>query len=263
MNPLPTMDLLGMKIARVDRWQLVDHLFAELAERRGGWVVTANLDFLRRHVREPDMRELFEQADVRVADGMPLLWAANLQGDPLPERVPGSSLVSLLAERAAREGRSVYLLGGDDGAAEGTATKWRARWPSIRIGGWSNPWIAIPPRPSEVEAIVAALGSNVPDILLVGLGSPKQEHLIQALRPHLPHTWMIGVGISFSFEAGMVQRAPPLMRRIGLEWVHRLGQEPRRLARRYLVDDLPFAVHMLTRMLLHRRRRSRDENNQT
>ena len=83
-----------------------------------------------------------------------------------------------------------------------------------------------------------------PDILLVGLGSPKQEHVIHALRRHLPATWMIGVGVSFSFLAGDVSRAPVWMRRAGIEWIHRMLQDPRRLAKRYLVHDMPFALRL-------------------
>jgi N-acetylglucosaminyldiphosphoundecaprenol N-acetyl-beta-D-mannosaminyltransferase len=93
-----------------------------------------------------------------------------------------------------------------------------------------------------------------PDILLVGLGSPKQEQLIRALRPLLPRTWMIGVGVSFSFLAGEIRRAPLWLQALGLEWVHRLLQEPRRLAKRYLVEDLPFAFRLFASALATRMR---------
>src|SRR5687767_5103619 len=93
----PTSELHGMSLARMDRFALLDHIFGSLAAGRGGWLVTANLDILRRHAIDPVARELYDAADVRVADGMPLVWAARLQGDPLPERVAGSSLLWLLA----------------------------------------------------------------------------------------------------------------------------------------------------------------------
>src|ERR1019366_4821585 len=97
------VSLMGLRLARLDRHHLLDHVFECLRVGQGGWLVTANLDFLRRYVRDRQSRELYDAADVRVADGMPLVWACKLQGQPLPERVPGSSLVWLLAERAARE----------------------------------------------------------------------------------------------------------------------------------------------------------------
>ena len=249
-----TIDLMGMAIARIDRWQLLDHMFDALERGKGGWVITANLDFLRRYVKQPHARELYDEADIRVADGMPLVWAASLQGDHLPERVAGSSLIWLLAERAAAAGRSISLLGGDPGAGEACAAELERRNPGLRICGVSSPWFSNPPTAEEVEQTTAALEQAKPDILLVGLGSPKQELVIRALRDRFPNTWMIGVGLSFSFVAGTVRRAPPVLRKLGLEWVHRLAQEPRRLARRYLVEDLPFAFELLANTALRPRR---------
>jgi N-acetylglucosaminyldiphosphoundecaprenol N-acetyl-beta-D-mannosaminyltransferase len=245
--------LHGMTLARLDTQGVLDHVFGELAGGRGGWLVTANLDFLRRHVQDEEMRVLYDAADLRVADGMPLLWAARLQGDRLPERVAGSSLVGLLAERAAREGRSLYLLGGAPGASARAAEVLCRRLPALRILGYSSPRISDPPTPDEIQPLAAELGRLRPDLVLVGLGSPKQEKLIQALRPLLPASWMMGVGISFSFIAGDVRRAPAWMQRTGLEWIHRLAQEPRRLARRYLIEDLPFSFSLFAHALWQRR----------
>jgi N-acetylglucosaminyldiphosphoundecaprenol N-acetyl-beta-D-mannosaminyltransferase len=252
--PFPTCDLLGMSLARTDAAGLLDHMFERLAAAAGGWVVTANLDFLRRHAREPAMGQLYGGADVLVADGMPLVWAARLQGDDLPERIAGSSLLWAIAERAAREGRSIYLLGGDPSANRNAAAVLQQRWPALRIAGHSSPVVASPPTPAEIEAVRAALAPLAPDLVLVGMGSPKQEQIIDGLRRDLPHAWMIGVGISFSFVAGQVRRAPSWMQRAGLEWVWRLAQEPRRLARRYLIDDLPFSVELFSRALWKRLR---------
>ncbi|HEY2733616.1 MAG TPA: WecB/TagA/CpsF family glycosyltransferase [Polyangiales bacterium] len=251
---LPTVNLLGMQLARVDEDGLLDHMFGEVAARRGGWLITANLDFLRRYAKDPDARALYSSADLAVADGMPLVWAAGLLGEPLPERVAGSALIYRFADRAAREGRSVYFLGGDPGAGEAAATVLRARAPGLRVAGHSAPRFSAMPTEAELAATIAALREAAPDLLLVGLGSPKQERLIHALRPHFPAMWMVGVGISFSFVAGHVQRAPRWMRQSGLEWVHRFLQEPQRLGRRYLLEDLPFAAELFARVLWERAR---------
>jgi N-acetylglucosaminyldiphosphoundecaprenol N-acetyl-beta-D-mannosaminyltransferase len=250
--PLPTCELYGMTLARLGMQQTLDHLFSELAAGRGGWLVTANLDFLRRHVKDPQARALYDQADVSVADGMPLVWAARLQGDRLPERVAGSSMVALLAERAAAERRSMYFLGGTPGASAKAAAILTERFPGLRICGTSSPMLSSPPTPAELDPIRRELAGLRPDLLLVGLGSPKQEQLIQLLRPTLPAAWMVGVGISFSFIAGEVRRAPRWMQRTGLEWVHRMAQEPRRLGHRYLVEDLPFAFSLFWHALRRR-----------
>ncbi|HKU37603.1 MAG TPA: WecB/TagA/CpsF family glycosyltransferase [Polyangiales bacterium] len=246
------MELLGMALARVDGAQLLDHMFAELREGRGGWLVTANLDFLRRHAHDPGMRRLYDLADVRVADGRPLVWAAKLQGDHLPERVAGSRLMEPLAERAVQEGRSLYLLGGVPGAAEGAAKALQAHAPGLRICGYSSPFVDQPPTAEQLAPIVAELERDRPDFLLVALGSPKQELLIEALRPRFPATWMMGVGITFSFLAGLEPRAPLWMGEIGLEWVHRLAQDPKRLGPRYLRHDVPFALELFGRVALRR-----------
>jgi N-acetylglucosaminyldiphosphoundecaprenol N-acetyl-beta-D-mannosaminyltransferase len=249
---LPTCELLGMTLARTDETGLLDHMFGGLARGAGGWVVTANLDFLRRYVKHPEMRSLYGAADIAVADGMPLVWAARLQGDQLPERVAGSALVWSLAERAAREGRSIYLLGGEPRANEEAVGVLRGRWPALTVVGHSSPTVASPPTPAQLAPLRDELVRLAPDLILVGMGSPKQEQLIQALRPYLPKAWMMGVGISFSFVSGRVRRAPVWMQKSGLEWVWRLSQEPRRLARRYLVEDLPFSVELFARALWRR-----------
>jgi N-acetylglucosaminyldiphosphoundecaprenol N-acetyl-beta-D-mannosaminyltransferase len=240
----PTCELYGMTLARLGMTATLDHMFGALARGRGGWLVTANLDFLRRHVKDPQARALYEQADVTVADGMPLVWAARLQGDDLPERVAGSSMVALIAARAAAEGRSLYFLGGSPGASAKAAGILTERHPGLRIVGTSSPMVSDPATPEQLAPIREELVRLRPDILLVGLGSPKQEKLIHALRDTLPAAWMIGVGISFSFIAGDVRRAPRWMQKTGLEWMHRLAQEPRRLAHRYLVEDIPFAFSL-------------------
>jgi N-acetylglucosaminyldiphosphoundecaprenol N-acetyl-beta-D-mannosaminyltransferase len=250
----PVCDLLGMPLARVDSATLLDHVFGALARGRGGWLVTANLDFLRRHARDAEARTLYAGADIRVADGMPLVWAARLQGDPLPERVAGSALIWLLVDRAAREGRSLYFLGGDARASDKAVEVLRRRCPGVAICGSSSPVVSSPPTPEQLAAIRRDVLSADPALLLVGMGSPKQEQIIRALRADLPRSWMVGVGVSFSFVAGEIRRAPRFLQSAGLEWLWRLGQEPRRLARRYIVDDLPFAFELFARALARRRK---------
>lgn len=246
------VELCGMPLASIDTRQLLDHLFESLASGQGGWLITANLDFLRRHVKDPAARDIYASADLRVADGMPLVWAARLRGTPLPERVAGSSLVTPLCMRAAAEGRRVYLLGGDPTASQLAADKLLAACPGLQLAGVSSPWVSAEPTPAELEEMASALLAARPDLVLVAFGSPKQERVIHKLRHHLPQAWWIGIGISLSFIAGHVRRAPPLVQALGLEWVHRLVQEPRRLFRRYVVEDLPFAVELFGRAALDR-----------
>jgi N-acetylglucosaminyldiphosphoundecaprenol N-acetyl-beta-D-mannosaminyltransferase len=241
-----------MSVAVATSSGVLDHIFSSLGAGRGGWLVTANLDFLRRHARNPAARALYAEANLVVADGMPLLWAARLQGDRLPERVAGSSLIWPIAERAAREGRSLYLLGGEPAVNARAAEVLGQRSPGLRIVGASSPMIGSPPTAEELDGIRAEVTAARPDVLLVAMGSPKQEQVIRALRSALPACWMIGVGASFGFVAGTLRRAPVWVQRIGLEWCWRMVQEPRRLVRRYLIEDLPFSGELFARSLAKR-----------
>jgi N-acetylglucosaminyldiphosphoundecaprenol N-acetyl-beta-D-mannosaminyltransferase len=245
--PVPQIELLGMPLARLTPSEVLDHVFAALSQGQGGWIITANLDYLQRHVSDAAAAALYARADLIVADGIPLIWASRLQGTPLPSRVAGSDLVWLMAERAARSGRTLYLLGGNPGSAEGAARRFVSRWPGLRIGGISSPRVSAEPSEDELASIRASLAEARPDLVYVALGAPKEERVITALRGDFPETWWMGVGISLSFVAGDITRAPGWIQRAGLEWLHRLIQEPRRLSRRYLLDNLPFTLRLLAR----------------
>jgi N-acetylglucosaminyldiphosphoundecaprenol N-acetyl-beta-D-mannosaminyltransferase len=182
--------------------------------------------------------------DVLLADGMPVVWTSRLLGRPLPERVAGSSLVSTLAAACAGSARSLYLLGGDPGTADAAAKVLRDRHPTLRVAGTYCPPRGFDRDPDAVEAIGSRVREARPDVVFVGLGFPKQEHLIERIRPAWPRAWYLGVGISFSYLCGAVYRAPGWMRTSGLEWVVRLVQEPRRLGRRYLRDGIPFGLRL-------------------
>ena len=255
------VELLGMDIDRVTRSEAVERVLDAVAAGRGGWMVTPNLHHLREYDRHPDLRWIFREADLVVADGMPLVWASRLKGDPLPERVAGSDLIWSLPAAAAERGASLFLLGGAPGTAEQAATTLRERYPALRVTGWHCPSVGFEDDADEVRRIEAALRAHPADIVFVALGFPRQDLLIARLRHVLPSAWFIGVGISFSFVVGDVVRAPALVQRAGLEWLHRLVQEPRRLFGRYVREGLPFAVRLLSgaaaargRRLLSRRR---------
>ncbi len=232
--------------------QAVDHIARSAKAGVGGWVLTPNLDIYRRLRVDPAFAELCTGPTLRLADGMPLVWASRLAGCPLPERVAGSDLIFSLSARAADDGLDVFLLGGNPGTADRTAARLRERFSSIRIVGTECPPFGFEKNPQYAAALVASIRRTSPKIIFVALGSPKQEILIQSLRPLFPACWFLGIGVTFSFVAGEVRRAPLWVQRIGLEWVHRLLQEPRRLARRYLIDGLPAAGRLFFHSLQDR-----------
>ncbi len=249
---LPRTRLAGISIHSVTERQVVRTILSELAAGRGGTVVTPNLDHLFRANKGVSFRALVADFDLVVADGMPLVWASKLQGTPLPERVAGSNLITSLSEGAAEAGRSLFLLGGDPGTADGSATVLRERHPGIKIAGTHCPERGFEKSTVRFAQMVDALRKAEPDIVFVALGSPKQEVLIKQLQPTLPNAWWLGIGISFSFITGDVSRAPAWMRNNGLEWIHRLSQEPGRLGRRYLVDGPPYAAKLMVGSLWQR-----------
>jgi len=246
-KPLPSIQLNGVRLHALTEADCVGYILSQLEAGRGGMVVTPNLDHLRRYCHDLSFGALIAEADVVVADGMPLVWASRLQGTPLPQRVPGSNLISSLSAAAGAKGRSVFLLGGDPGTAEGAARCLKQEYPTTVVAGTHYPPFGFEHDPKEMSLIIQALSDAKPDIIYVALGSPKQEKLIARLRPILPAAWWMGVGNSFSFLSGNVKRAPIWMQRIGMEWLHRLFQEPRRLFRRYLIVGVPFAMSLLGR----------------
>jgi N-acetylglucosaminyldiphosphoundecaprenol N-acetyl-beta-D-mannosaminyltransferase len=242
---MPTISLEGVRIHQIDERTCIEHILKELAAGRGGFVVTPNLDHLRRCRRNVSFSVLVAEASLVVADGMPLVWASRLQGTPLPQRVAGSDLISTLSAAAAGQGRSIFLLGGADGTAVEAAKILQGQYPQLKVAGTLCPSVGFENDEKSMREITAALQAARPDIVYVALGSPKQEQVIDRIRRAMQQTWWLGVGVSFSFLCGDVKRAPNWMRRWGLEWIHRLGQEPRRLFKRYLVVGIPFGVKML------------------
>ncbi|HEX8341228.1 MAG TPA: WecB/TagA/CpsF family glycosyltransferase [Tepidisphaeraceae bacterium] len=242
---LPVVRVGGVELHAITEGQCVRHVLASITEGIGGTVVTPNIDILRRYRQDLKFAALVSETDLIIADGMPLVWASRLQGTPLPQRVAGSDLITTLSAAAAVEGRSIFLLGGDPGTAEGAGAVLAARAPGLKIAGTYCPPFGFEKSDAEMARMIDVLQAAKPDIVWVALGSPKQEHLINRLRHELPGTWWLGVGISFSFLTGEVRRAPRWMQKTGLEWVHRLTQEPGRLMKRYLLHGLPFAIRLL------------------
>jgi N-acetylglucosaminyldiphosphoundecaprenol N-acetyl-beta-D-mannosaminyltransferase len=227
--------------------EVVDHVIGALANpipRHGGWIVTPNVDILRTIVREPAVRELIQGTTIAVPDGMPLVWASALQHTRLPQRVTGASLLDSLCAAAADAGRAVYLVGGASGIAETAVARLNEQYPRLRIDGWSPPF-GLESTPEGMAEIRERLIRFGVDLVFCGFGFPKQEQVISQLVDDLPDAWFVGCGASLAFAAGRIPRAPMWMQRSGLEWMHRLLNEPRRMFRRYVVDDIPFAIRLL------------------
>ena len=258
---MPDIAQARVRVGAVDVWSVresgvADHVAGAWRRSVGGAIVTANVDIVRAATRRPELAALIAESELVVADGMPVVWAGRLAGVPLPERVTGSSLVFTLAGTAAREGRSLYLLGGAPGVPEKAADALCAKYPGLRVVGTDSPPLGFDTSSDATAEAVAKVVEAKPDLVLVGLGFPKQERLIRLLRADLPASWFLGCGAGIPMAAGEFTRAPGVVQKMGAEWLHRLALEPRRLAKRYLRDDLPFAFRLLGGALRTRFRRS-------
>lgn len=252
--PVPEIVLAGVRLHAIRQADCVAFVAQSLAAGRGGWIATANLDHLRRLQQTGSFRDAYARATLVVADGMPVVWASRLQGTPLPERVAGSDLIHSLSAGAAEAGFRVFLLGGDPGTAEAAARRLQQRYQGLAVAGTICPPLGFEKDERQMAELRHALTTSGPQVVFVALGSPKQELLIDRLRALLPGAWWVGVGISFSFVAGTVRRAPRWLQVLGLEWLHRLVQEPRRLLARYLWHGPPFLLRLFAGALLRRLR---------
>lgn len=237
--------LAGLDFHRFTEAQVVEHIVTASRAGRGGWVATPNIDICRQVQHDEALHRLVASASLVVPDGMPLIWAAKLVREPLPERVTGASLIFSLTEAAARQQRSIYLLGGAPGVPERAGEELQRRYPGLLVAGTDAPPVGFDADPQGITAVHANLAATAPDIVYVGLGFPKQERLIARLAPFFPATWFISCGAAIPFAANALPRAPQWMQSAGLEWAFRLLSEPRRLYRRYLLHDLPFAARLL------------------
>ena len=240
-----TVQLRGMAIHAITREQTTNHIVKCSQQNVGGWVVTPNLDILRRHAKSVSFRNLIATSTLNVPDGMPLVWASRMKGQPLTERVNGTDLMIDVCEAAAEAGQSVFFLGGNPGSAEKAAEVLQTSFPGLKVAGCLCPELGFETDVETITEIGEVLYAAQPNFVFVGLGSPKQDVLINMLRLKLPKVWWLGVGVSFSFVAGEISRAPDWAKNNGLEWFYRFLAEPKRLFRRYLVQGVPFFISTL------------------
>ena len=240
----------GVPIDVVDTDEAVARMMAALDQPQFLQVCTVNLHFLTTARRNPEVRDVLTASGLNVADGAPVVWLGRRFGGLLPERVAGADLVPDLLRHAAKSQRRVFLLGGQGGVAEAAAESLTRAYPGLVVAGTFEP-----PHTSAdglpTDEIVQRLHDSKADILLAGLGHPKQELWIHRNRHRLPACVAIGVGCTLELLASRAQRAPGWMQRHGLEWLYRLVQTPRRLASRYAICALTLVTILAPLAMLH------------
>jgi N-acetylglucosaminyldiphosphoundecaprenol N-acetyl-beta-D-mannosaminyltransferase len=235
--------ILGAFIDRVTLNEAVQRVQEFAASGTSHQIITVNVDFVRLAQVNTEFRAVINRSDLAIADGMPLVWASGWLGDRLPERVTGVELVDRCCSLAAREGYRIFLLGGEDGVAQGAAEVLRSRHEGIQIVGAYSPPVG-PFSEEEDRKMVDMIREAKPHMLFVAFGAPKQDLWIARHQEEIGVPVAIGVGGVFNFLTGRVSRAPLWMQERGLEWLFRVMCEPRRLWRRYFVQDLPVVAQL-------------------
>jgi N-acetylglucosaminyldiphosphoundecaprenol N-acetyl-beta-D-mannosaminyltransferase len=230
---LPSASLLDVPLTLVDYAGTLDWIDDAVAARHRGYVCVAAVHTVMACREDAELRAAVLASDLTVPDGQPLVWALNALGHELPDRVYGPTLMDRAAARAARSGQRWYLYGGRDAAALAQLRRrLEARHPGLTIaGGYSPPFR--PLSAAEEADVAAEVNRSGADVVWVGIGVPKQEKWMAHMRDRLDAPVLVGVGAAFDFHAGLIPQAPAAMQRLGLEWLYRLRQEPRRLWRRY------------------------------
>jgi N-acetylglucosaminyldiphosphoundecaprenol N-acetyl-beta-D-mannosaminyltransferase len=248
-----TRSILGVPVALTDYARALNVMDVLVQTRERGYVCAAPVHALMVAQDDPEMLAALRGSTLVVPDGMPLVWAANLLGERLEDRVYGPELMLRYSDRCAERGHRVWLYGGrDQGSLVQLALSMRRRHPGIKIvGGYSPPFRAL--TSDEEDALIEQINEAKPDVLWVGIGVPKQEKWMAHMRERLDVPVMCGVGAAFDFHAGRVPQAPPWMQERGLEWIYRIVQEPRRLLPRYLYFNPRFVVAFARQYLAERR----------
>lgn len=211
----------------------------ELAKTgNGSYVVTPNVDHIMKLQKDAEFARIYQKADLILADGKPILWFAKGMGTPIVEKVSGSDLFPRVCEMAAMEDLRVFFLGGNEGVAQKAADKLCEKHPALQIAGVYSPPIGFEKDETEMNHICSMIREASPDILFVGLGAPKQEKFFDAIKERVSVPVALHIGASFDFVAGTIKRAPKWMRSVGLEWFYRMCKEPKRMMKRYLIDDM-------------------------
>lgn len=252
-RPWRRIPLLGVHVDDLTMSETLDAVDTLIAERGVHQHVVVNVAKIVAASRDPHLREIIDACTIINADGQPVVWASRLLGSPLRERVAGVDLMDRLIESAGARGHRVYLLGARPDVVRAVAERIARDHPATVVAGYRDGYWS----PAEEPAVAADVAAARADILFVAIGSPTKERFLARWKDTLATPFVMGVGGSFDVYAGRVRRAPGWVQRLGLEWLFRLVQEPRRMWRRYLGDAPRFAALVARAWWARRRTRAR------
>ena len=231
------MKFMNTEIDNLTMQETLQAINQLIQENKSAYVVTPNVDHIVQLETNRELQEVYKSASLILTDGKPLLWIANWYGTPIKEKISGSDLFPLLCDMAANKGYKMFFLGAAEGVAKKAAENLAMKYKGLQVVGTYSPPFGFENNKNEMDKIKNMIKASKPDILIVGLGCPKQEKFMYHHCKELGVPISLGLGASFDFEAGNIKRAPRWMANHGLEWLFRITQDPRRMAKRYLVND--------------------------
>ena len=247
-QPLPLALVLGLSIEAVDMDGALRRIAAELQQRRKGYVCLAGVHGVTEARRDPSLAAIYSSSAITLPDGAPTAWVGRWQGHKHMRRVAGPELMLEVFRRREFSGYTHFLYGGEPGVAEELARRLTKRFPGTRIvGTFTPPFREL--SDAEGEALIGQVRESKPDIIWVGISTPKQERFMHRYLDQLDTTLMFGVGAAFDFHTGRLKDAPNWIKKSGMQWLHRLLQDPRRLWRRYLRSNTTFLWHISLQLL--------------
>ena len=229
---------MNTEIDNLTMQEALETIDALIEENKNAYVVTPNVDHIVQLETNKELQDVYANASLILTDGKPLLWIAKWYGTPIKEKISGSDLFPLLCDMAAKKGYSMFFLGAAEGVVAKAADNLMNKYKGLQVIGTYSPPYGFENDSSEMNKIDAMIKKARPDILIVGLGCPKQEKFIYNNYKKLGVPISLGLGASFDFEAGNIKRAPKWMANHGLEWLFRITQDPKRLMKRYLINDM-------------------------
>ena len=230
--------LLNTFINNVTMSETVEAIEQMIAADKKSYVVAINVDVVMKIEADPYLKKIVDDADMVLVDGKPLVWISKLHEKPLKAKISGSDLVPLLCEISAKKGYSIFIIGGKDGIAAQARQRLEQKLPGIRIAGTYAPPFGFENDQEELDKINRMISEAHPDLLIACFGCPKHEKWIYENIEKYDAKVSVCAGETVDFLAGNVKRAPKWMSEHGLEWFYRFLQEPRRMFRRYFVDDM-------------------------
>lgn len=228
--------MMGCEIDNLSMEETLQRVEGFIQSGRPHQHVVVNVDKLVKAEHDGELRRIINDCALINVDGMPVVWASRLLGKPLKERVAGVDLFEALMQRSAGKGWRVYLLGAREEVVSEVKRLYELKYPGLTVAGYRNGYWSEAEEPGVVEQITAARA----DLLFVAISSPKKEHFLGKYQGLMKVPFAMGVGGTFDVAVGRVKRAPLWMQKSGLEWFYRFLQEPRRMFRRYFIEDMAF-----------------------